>query len=431
MPKRNKIAVIGLGYVGLPLAIAFGEKFNTIGFDIDKTRISELKNKYDRTREIDEDEFDAANLITFSDEEKEIKDCNIYILTVPTPINKLNQPDLSHLKNACHIVGKCLSSGDIVVIESTVYPEATEEVCVPILSKESRLNYINEANDYLEDGFYCAYSPERINPGDKENRLTSIKKIVSGSTKSTLDIIDALYSSIIKAGVVRAKSIKAAEAAKVIENTQRDLNIALINEFALIFDKLDIDTEEVLRIASTKWNFTSLKPGLVGGHCIGVDPYYLAHKAIEADYYPELILAGRKLNNYMGIHVADQVIKLMIRRNIQVPKSNVLVMGFTFKENCPDVRNTRIIDIIDQLKEYKCNVNVFDPVADKYETSKEYNVELIEVPEKNKYDAIILAVNHLEFSNIGIKKIKEYGLDKHIIYDVKYVFDYNEVDGRL
>ncbi len=425
-----KIGIIGLGYVGLPLAVAFGEKFKTIGFDIDSERILELQKKNDRTNELSQSQIEQAHFLEVSDEESSIKDCNVYILTVPTPIDNLNQPDLRVLGSATELVARNISNQDIIIFESTVYPTATDTFCAPIIEDISGMKYL-KGDDTEDDGFYCAYSPERINPGDKENPLQSIKKIVSGSTPQTLEKVDRLYSSIIDAGTVRAKSIEDAEAAKVIENTQRDLNIALINEFALIFNKLSIDTEEVLRLASTKWNFIPMKPGLVGGHCIGVDPYYLAHKAIEIDYYPELILAGRKLNNRMGKHIAQQVIKIMGKKAISAIDSEVLILGLTFKENCSDIRNTKVLDIIEELKKHNCNVSIYDPLADEKDVLDEYNICLIDEPEIKKYDATIIAVDHDHFRKIGLDKIKSYNKDNAVIYDVKYSFPKNEVDGRL
>lgn len=430
--KNNepKIAIIGLGYVGLPLAVAFGEKYETIGFDIDQSRVSEINQSYDRTNELTATEIKSAEFLKVYDSEASIADCSIYIITVPTPIDTLNQPDLTILKNATELVAKYLSNQDIVIYESTVYPTATDLVCSPILEKISGLKYIS-GEDSKEDGFYCGYSPERINPGDKNNPLKSIKKIVSGSTPSTLEKISALYSTIIDAGIINAESIEAAEAAKVIENTQRDLNIALINEFALIFNKLSIDTEEVLRLASTKWNFIPMKPGLVGGHCIGVDPYYLAHKAIEIDYYPEIILSGRKLNNSMGKYVAQQALKLMGTRGISTSDSKILILGFSFKENCPDIRNTKVIDIITELKKYNCRVSVFDPNVIEEEVFDQYGIQLVKEEDLGNYDSVIIAVNHDYFKDLGIEKIRSLCNENGIVYDVKYVFDKEDVDGRL
>ncbi|MDB3990757.1 nucleotide sugar dehydrogenase [Gammaproteobacteria bacterium] len=431
MSEQKKIAIIGLGYVGLPLAVAFGKQYKTLGFDIDDKRVSELLNGFDRTNELTEDDLKGPNQLDFTTNEELLDQYNVYIITVPTPIDNYNQPDLRLLEKACKQIGKFLKKNDIVIIESTVYPMATEEICVPVLEKTSGLRYISEANSE-DEGFYCAYSPERINPGDKNKPLTSIKKIVSGSTKQTLNSVDDLYRSIIKAGTIRANSIKAAEAAKVIENTQRDVNIALINEFALIFNKLGIDTQEVLELAETKWNFISLRPGLVGGHCIGVDPYYLAHKAIESDYFPELIIAGRKLNNLIPKHIAQQVMKLMSLENIQLQNSNVLLMGFTFKENCSDIRNTKVFDIIQELNKYNCNVDIYDPLIDFNSVKKEYdNLNIIKYPKNSAYDAVIIAVAHDEFKQLGFDEVSSFGREKSIIYDVKYLFKRELVDGRL
>ena len=442
MPNKNKsllgtnydinIAIIGLGYVGLPLAIEFGKKFQTIGFDLDKGRIQDLKNGEDKTKEVMASEFNKAKEITFTADPKLLSKSNIYIVAVPTPLDKNYQPDLSSLKGACQLIGKYLTPNDTVIFESTVYPGATEEICVPILKKFSNLEYIDETNeDENIKGFYCGYSPERINPGDKERDLTSIKKVTSGSTQRIHEMISALYNSIIKVGTIPASSIKIAEAAKVIENTQRDLNIALVNEFALIFNKLGIDTEEILDIASTKWNFVHHQPGLVGGHCIGVDPYYLAHKAIESDYYPQVILSGRETNNKMGSFVANNVVQLMTNQKIQLLKSKVLIMGFTFKEDCPDIRNTKVIDIKNGLEKFKCSVDLYDPLANKEEVKEEYGFQLIQDLKEGSYDAIILAVRHQEFLDIGINKIRKLGKEKHVIFDVKYLFSKEQVDGRL
>ncbi len=428
--SKERVSVIGLGYVGLPLAAALCEKYETIGFDIDKKRISELNDNFDRTNEFTSKELSDLSNIIFTDDQTQLESSGIFIVTVPTPIDKSNQPDLRYLVSACEIVGEYLSNGSIVIFESTVYPHATEEICVPVLEEVSGLKYINHENKN-EDGFYCGYSPERINPGDKKNPLKSIKKIVSGSTDEALNTVDELYSSIIEAGTVRSGSISSAEAAKVIENTQRDINIALVNEFALIFNKLNLDTQEILNLASTKWNFMAMSPGLVGGHCIGVDPYYLAYRAIESEYYPELILSGRKLNNKIGKHIGQEVLKLMTKKDIPLLNSQVLIMGFSFKENCPDIRNTRVIDIINHLGTYKCNIDVYDPLVNPGEVEREYGISLIDEPSKQKYDAIILAVSHDEFRDLEISTLRSFGHSKSIIYDVKYIFDKDEVDGRL
>lgn len=420
---ENKIAIIGLGYVGLPLAVEFGKKFETIGFDIIEARIEELKSGKDSTLEVQSDELEQANRLSFTTNIDDINQCNIYIVTVPTPIDKHKQPDLTPLIKASETVGKVLAQGDVVIYESTVYPGATEEVCVPILEKKSGLNF--------NQNFFCGYSPERINPGDKEHRVTTIKKVTSGSTPEIADKVDALYRTIITAGTYKASSIKVAEAAKVIENTQRDINIALINELALIFKRLDIDTEEVLKAAGSKWNFLPFRPGLVGGHCIGIDPYYLTHKAVEVGYHPEIILAGRRLNDAMGSYVAEQVTKLMNKKRIHVVDANILIMGLTFKENCPDLRNTRIIDLIVEFESYNCKVDVYDPWVDKDEVNHEYGIIPVDSLDDGKYDAIILAVSHNEFKKMSIEQIRKPGRKNHVLYDIKYLLPANEVDGRL
>ena len=420
---NNKIALIGLGYVGLPLAVEFGKKFETLGFDINEPRVQELKQGKDSTLEVEPEELKQATKLSFTTNPDEIQDCNIYIVTVPTPIDKHKRPDLTPLIKSSESIGKLLDEGDIVIYESTVYPGATEEVCVPILEQQSGLKF--------NQNFYCGYSPERINPGDKEHRVTTIKKVTSGSTPEIADKVDELYQSIITAGTHKASSIKVAEAAKVIENTQRDINIALINELALIFNKLNIDTEEVLEAAGSKWNFLPFRPGLVGGHCIGVDPYYLTHKAIEVGYHPEIILAGRRLNDSMGGYVADQVSKLMTKKRIHVVDANILIMGLTFKENCPDLRNTRVVDLIEEIKSFNCNVDVYDPWVDKEEAQHEYDITPIEKPIQGKYDAIILAVSHNEFKKMGMDALRRLGRKNHILYDIKYILKANEVDGRL
>jgi UDP-N-acetyl-D-galactosamine dehydrogenase len=420
---NKKIAVIGLGYVGLPLAVEFGKKRTVVGFDINKRRIEDLKNFYDSTLETTEQELNSAAHLIYTTEIEDIKDSDIFIITVPTPIDKHKIPDLSPLKASSGLVGSVLKKGDIVIYESTVYPGATEEVCVPILEKKSGLIFNQD--------FYCGYSPERINPGDKEHRLTTIKKITSGSTAQIAIEVDDLYREIIVAGTHQASSIKVAEAAKVIENTQRDVNIALINELALIFNKLDIDTESVLEAAGTKWNFLPFKPGLVGGHCIGVDPYYLTHKAIAVGYNPEMILAGRRLNDSMGSYVVDQVSKLMTKKRSHVVEADILIMGLTFKENCPDLRNTRVVDLVREFEGFNCNVDVYDPWVNKDDAVYEYNIRPIERPTDGKYDAIILAVAHDEFKALPLEKIRAYGKDNHIIYDIKYLLKASESDGRL
>ena len=421
--KNRKICVIGLGYVGLPLAAEFGKKRKVIGFDINQERIAELKNLTDTTLETTRQELLEATQLSFTTSIDEIKDCQIYIVTVPTPIDSLKKPDLNPLTKASETIAKILKKGDIVIYESTVYPGATEEVCVPILEKHSNLKFNQD--------FYCGYSPERINPGDKNHRLPSIKKITSGSTLEISIKVDELYQEIITAGTHRASSIKVAEAAKVIENTQRDVNIALINELALIFNKLNIDTESVLKAASTKWNFLPFSPGLVGGHCISVDPYYLTHKAIEVGYVPEVILAGRKINDNMGIYVVHQVAKLITKKNISIDESKILIMGLSFKENCPDIRNTRVVDLISSFEDLSCSVDVYDPWVNKGEAFIEHGVKLIEEPTKKKYDAIVLAVAHDEFKLLSLDKLKAFCKDKHVIYDVKYLLKASESDGRL
>jgi len=431
--KDIKLAIIGLGYVGLPLAVEFGRKRPVVGFDINPRRIEELKAGKDATLETTTDELAAAKYLTYTTQIDDLRPCNCFIVTVPTPIDKHKRPDLTPLIRASETVGNILKKGDIVVFESTVYPGCTEEDCVPVLEKHSGLKFNQD--------FYCGYSPERINPGDREHRLTTIKKVTSGSTPEIADLVDALYNEIITAGTHKAESIKVAEAAKVIENTQRDLNIALINELAILFNKIGIDTEAVLKAAGTKWNFLHFRPGLVGGHCIGVDPYYLTYKAQAIGYHPELILAGRRLNDSMGSYVAAKLVKAMIKKRIQVDGARVLVMGLTFKENCPDLRNTRVVDIITDLKDYNCIVDVYDPWVSVKEAQHEYGITPITTlpspadekgaGEEGKYDAIILAVAHRQFKEMGIKRIRALCKPEHVIYDVKYVFAAHEVDGRL
>ena len=417
------IAVVGLGYVGLPLAVEFGSKRKVIGFDTNEAIISELKKGLDNTLETTNQELKDAIYLSYTNSLKDIKDCKIFIITVPTPIDKNKQPDLSPLKDASKAIGSILKKGDLVIYESTVYPGATEEVCVPILENASGLSFNKD--------FYCGYSPERINPGDKDHRITTIKKVTSGSTPEIAIKVDELYQEIITAGTHKASSIKVAEAAKVIENTQRDVNIALINELSLIFNKLNIDTESVLEAAATKWNFLPFRPGLVGGHCIGVDPYYLTHKALEVDYNPEMILAGRRINDNMGFFVADQVSKLMNKKGIHVEGANILIMGLAFKENCPDIRNTRVVDLIEHFDSLNCSTEVYDPWVDIRAAMDEYKIKLIEEPMEGKYDAIILAVAHDVFKNLSSKQIKTFGKENHVIYDIKYLLVNEEVDGRL
>ncbi len=417
------IAVIGLGYVGLPLAVEFGKKYPTLGFDINTKRVDELKQGHDFTLEVSSEELSDSAYISYSCDIESLRQCNVYIVTVPTPIDEHKQPDLTPLVKASQMLAKVIKQGDIVIYESTVYPGATEEVCIPQIEKNSDLVFNKD--------FFAGYSPERINPGDKEHRVTNILKVTSGSNEEIADFIDSLYGSIITAGTYKASSIQVAEAAKVIENTQRDLNIALINELAVIFNKLNIDTEEVLKAAGTKWNFLPFRPGLVGGHCIGVDPYYLTHKAQSIGYNPEVILAGRRINDGMGSYVVSQLVKTMIKRNISVNAANVLVMGLTFKENCPDVRNTKIVDILAELAEYNTNVDVYDPWVNPEEAKHEYNVDLIDKPNSEYYDAVIFAVAHDEFKALSNSDIKGLMKPEHVIYDLKYMLDSDLADIRL
>jgi UDP-N-acetyl-D-galactosamine dehydrogenase len=418
-----KLAIIGLGYVGLPLAVEFGRRRSVTGFDINQKRIDELKSGTDFTLETTSEELQAATHLRFTTQIDDLRACNCYVVTVPTPIDEHKQPDLTPLVKASETVGKVLKKGDIVIYESTVYPGATEEDCVPVLEKVSGLKFNQD--------FFCGYSPERINPGDKEHRVTNIKKVTSGSTPEIAVLVDALYNEIITAGTHKAESIKVAEAAKVIENTQRDLNIALINELALIFNRMGIDTEAVLRAAGSKWNFLPFRPGLVGGHCIGVDPYYLTHKAQAIGYHPEIILAGRRLNDSMGAYVVSQLVKGMLKRRIQVEGAKVLVMGLTFKENCPDLRNTRVVDIVAELKEYNCDVDVYDPWASTAEAQHEYGITPVEAPQASSYDGIILAVAHHQFKDMGAQAIRALGKSDSVIYDLKYVLTADESDMRL
>jgi UDP-N-acetyl-D-galactosamine dehydrogenase len=415
-----KIAIIGLGYVGLPLAVEFGKKYSVVGFDIDNRRIEELKKGIDKTLEIASENLKAAIHLNFSTQVKDIAICNYFIVTVPTPIDKHKRPDLTPLIKASETVGKVLKEGDIVIYESTVYPGCTEEDCVPVLEKTSGLKFNTD--------FYCGYSPERINPGDKLHTVTKIRKVTSGSTPETAKKVDDLYSSIIEAGTYLASGIKVAEAAKVIENAQRDINIAFVNELAMIFNKMNIDTNEVLQASSTKWNFLPFRPGLVGGHCIGVDPFYLTHKAQELGYHPEIILAGRRLNDGMGAYIAGQVVKLLIRKGHKVEGAEVLVLGITFKENCPDVRNSRVIDIIEELKEFGTRVSVYDPWADKTEVGKEYGIELIDQPGMKKFEAIVLAVAHKDFLHLDYPGMKN---GNAVLFDVKAFLPANIADARL
>jgi UDP-N-acetyl-D-galactosamine dehydrogenase len=418
-----KLAVIGLGYVGLPLAVEFSRIRSVVGFDINPKRISELTSGHDHTLEVSNDELGLASALTFTANVADLKQCNVYIVTVPTPIDKHKQPDMTPLIAASEMLGSVLAKGDLVIYESTVYPGATEDDCVPVLEQVSGLTFNSD--------FYAGYSPERINPGDKEHRVSTIKKVTSGSTAEIADLVDALYGEIITAGTHKAGSIKIAEAAKVIENTQRDVNIALINELAMIFNKMGIDTEEVLKAAGSKWNFLPFRPGLVGGHCIGVDPYYLTHKAESIGYYPQMILAGRRVNDGMGVYIAGQLVKALIKKQIQVGGARILIMGLAFKENCPDLRNTKVVDIIAELKEYRMNIEVFDPWVDKDAAVREYDIVPINEPETGAYDAIIMAVAHTQFKALGAPAIRTLGKDNHVIYDLKYVLSADESDIRL
>lgn len=418
-----KIAVIGQGYVGLPLAVEFGKKFKTVGFDINESRIAELQSGKDSTLEVSSDELLESKYISYSHDVNDLKDCNVYIVTVPTPIDEHKNPDLTPLIKASGMLGKVVSKGDVLIYESTVYPGATEEDCIPVVEKVSALTFNKD--------FFAGYSPERINPGDKEHRVTNIMKVTSGSTPEIATFVDELYNTIIEAGTHKAASIKVAEAAKVIENTQRDVNIALINELALIFNKLGIDTLDVLEAAGTKWNFLPFRPGLVGGHCIGVDPYYLTYKAQSIGYNPEMILAGRRLNDNMGEYVVSQLVKAMVKKGIRIKDANVLVMGLTFKENCPDLRNTKVVDIVSELKEYNLNVDILDPWCSSEEAQHEYGLSTIKNAEQGKYDAVILAVAHNEFKVMGADEIKALGKESSIIYDLKYVLPKDAVDMRL
>jgi UDP-N-acetyl-D-glucosamine/UDP-N-acetyl-D-galactosamine dehydrogenase len=418
-----KIAIIGLGYVGLPLAVEFGKKVPVVGFDIHQKRIDELRSGQDHTLEVSPDELKQSTHLSYSSKLDELSSCNFFVVTVPTPIDEYKQPDLTPLVKASESIGKVLKKGDVVVYESTVYPGATEEVCIPVLEKVSGLKFNVD--------FFAGYSPERINPGDKQHRVTNILKITSGSTEEVADYVDTVYNLIIEAGTHKAASIKVAEAAKVIENTQRDVNIALINELAVIFNKMDIDTEAVLQAAGTKWNFLPFRPGLVGGHCIGVDPYYLTHKAQAIGYHPEIILAGRRLNDGMGAYVVTQLVKAMLKKRIQVEDAKVLILGLSFKENCPDIRNTRIIDIVNELKEYHTQIDVYDPWVDASEAEHEYGIRPISNLENGKYDAVILAVAHHQFKDMGVQAIRALGKSEHVLYDLKYVLSQAESDLRL
>ena len=422
--SESKIGIIGLGYVGLPLAVEFGKLLPTIGLDINDQRIEELKGGLDRSLECSAEELKLADKLTYSSVPYDLQDCNVYIVTVPTPIDNYNRPDLTPLVKASQSLGKILSQGDIVVYESTVYPGATEEVCVPILESQSGLKYNLD--------FFCGYSPERINPGDKEHRVTNIRKVTSGSTPEIAEFVDELYRLVITAGTHKASSIKVAEAAKVIENTQRDVNIALINELAILFHKLGLNTLEVLEAAGSKWNFLPFRPGLVGGHCIGVDPYYLTHKAQEIGYHPEIILAGRRINDGMGEYVAQRLVKLMNYKRIHVCQSHILILGLTFKENCPDIRNTRVVDIIDELKSYNATTDVYDPWADPGETLEEYGIELTTELKEGHYDAVVVAVAHSAFLNmLGPERIRTLCKPESVIFDVKYLLPKDLVDEYI
>ena len=418
-----KLAVIGLGYVGLPLAVEFGKCREVTGFDINQPRINALNAGHDVTLEVSDDELASATQLQFSADPASLNDCNVYIVTVPTPIDEHKRPDLTPLIKASESIGKTLKRGDLVIYESTVYPGATEEDCVPVLESVSGLTYNKD--------FFAGYSPERINPGDKEHRVTTITKVTSGSTPEIAELVDKLYGSIITAGTHKASSIRVAEAAKVIENTQRDLNISLVNELSIIFNRLGIDTEEVLQAAGTKWNFLPFRPGLVGGHCIGVDPYYLTHKAQSIGYHPEVILAGRRINDAMGRHVTNELVKAMLHRRIQVNGSRVLVMGLTFKENCPDLRNTRVVDVVKELQEYNISVDVHDPWINPVESEHEYGIIPVSQPEQGTYDAIILAVGHSQFKAMGSDNIRGLGKPEHVLYDLKYTLPKDQVDLRL
>ena len=421
--EQVKVAVIGLGYVGLPLAVAFSHHYHTIGFDINLQRIDELRVGCDETLEVSEQELDDAKNLIFSSNVKDLDEANVYIVTVPTPITSSNQPDLTPLIKASESIAKTLSIGDVVIYESTVYPGATEEVCIPVLERYSNLTFNRD--------FFAGYSPERINPGDKEHRVCDILKVTSGSTPEIANFVDALYAKVITAGTHKASSIKVAEAAKVIENTQLDLNIALVNELAIIFNKLDIDTEEVLKAAGTKWNFLPFRPGLVGGHCIGVDPYYITHKSQNIGYLPQVILAGRRINDNMGKYVVTRLIKAMIRKKLQVVDAKILILGLTFKENCPDLRNTKVVDMTKALAEYDVEVDVYDPGASKELAYEEYQIELIDMPCVDSYDAVILAVAHHEFIELGVERVRSFLKPDGILYDLKYLFPASDVDLRL
>ncbi|GAA6524399.1 Vi polysaccharide biosynthesis UDP-N-acetylglucosamine C-6 dehydrogenase TviB [Intrasporangium sp. DVR] len=423
-PQDIRLAVVGLGYVGLPLAVEFGKVLDVVGYDIDARRVKELRGGHDHTLEVEDGQLAAATRLRYSDDETDLRDANVYIVTTPTPIDEFKQPDLSPVLSATEAIGRALQPGGTVIYESTVYPGATEERCVPLLEEVSGLKFNRD--------FFVGYSPERINPGDREHRLPTIVKVTSGSTPEVADFVDSLYRLVITAGTHRAPSIRVAEAAKVIENTQRDVNIALINELAVLFNRLGIDTEDVLRAAGSKWNFLGFRPGLVGGHCIGVDPYYLTHKAQSVGYHPEIILAGRRLNDSMGSYVASQLVKRMTKQDLSVRGARVLILGLTFKENTPDLRNTRVVDIVGELADYEISVDVHDPWADPEDARRHYGIDLVPEPEPGAYDAIIVAVAHRQFVELGAAGIRAFGArDRHVLYDLKYVLDQADSDLRL
>ena len=421
--RKCRIGVVGLGYVGLPLAVEFGKHYETVGFDIKPERIAELSKGRDSTLEVSRAELKASKRLSFTSDLAALRKCRVFIVTVPTPIDNYKRPDLTPLVKASETLGTVLKKGDIVIYESTVYPGCTEEECVPVLERVSGLTFNRD--------FFAGYSPERINPGDKQHRVTTIRKVTSGSTPEVAEFVDKLYGSIITAGTHKASSIKVAEAAKVIENTQRDVNIALINELALIFNRLGIDTEEVLLASGTKWNFLPFRPGLVGGHCIGVDPYYLTHKAQEIGYHPEMILAGRRLNDNMALYVAGEVARLMTSRRIHVKGSKVLVLGLTFKENCPDIRNSKVVDVVRELEKFGARVDVHDPWVDSREAQHEYGIKPVKAPKARAYDAVVLAVGHQQFKDLGAAAVRRFGRKNAVVYDIKYLFKADQVDGRL
>jgi len=421
--RNCRIAVVGLGYVGLPLAVEFGKRFDAVGFDVKPERVAQLRAGRDTTLEVTSEELKSAQNLSFTTELADLKRCRVFIVTVPTPIDGYKRPDLTPLVRASETVGKVMRTGAVVIYESTVYPGCTEEVCVPILERESGLKFNQD--------FFAGYSPERINPGDKEHRLTTIRKVTSGSTPEVAEFVDKLYASIVKAGTHRASSIKVAEAAKVIENTQRDVNIALINELALIFNRLEIDTEEVLAAAGSKWNFLPFKPGLVGGHCIGVDPYYLTHKAQEIGYHPEMILAGRRLNDNMSLYVASQIMQRMAAKRIHVKGARVLMLGITFKENCPDIRNSKVVDVVRELEKHGARVDIYDPWADTAEFRHEYGLRLTRALKPRHYDVAVLAVAHKKFRELGVRGVRRLLRKPHVLYDIKHLFPAADTDGRL